>query len=100
MTTSIGLKALKNAEEVGAASVDYLMFAGYLTYGYLWARAAIKAQAILDSGKAKDEAFYKAKLQTAEFYWTRIMPRSKGHSLALEAGSKSMMQMDTEMFAF
>jgi len=100
MTTSVGLKALKNAEEVGAASVDYLMFAGYLTYGYLFARAAVKAQEVLDSGTAEDENFYKAKLQTAEFYWTRIMPRSKAHSLSLEAGSKSMMQMDAEMFAF
>ena len=44
--------------------------------------------------------FYKAKLQTAEFYWTRVMPRSKGHSLAIEAGSKSMMQMDVDIFAF
>lgn len=100
MTTSIGLKALKNPEEVGAASVDYLMFAGYLTYGYLWAKAAIKAQEILDAGTAEKPEFYKAKLQTAEFYWTRIMPRSKAHSLAIEAGSKSMMQMDVDSFAF
>ena len=100
MTTSIGLKALKNPEEVGAASVDYLMFAGYLTYGYLWAKAAIKSQEILDAGTAADPDFYKAKLQTAEFYWTRVMPRSKGHSLAIEAGSKSMMQMDVDIFAF
>lgn len=100
MTTSIGLKALKNPEEVGAASYDYLMFAGYLTYGYLWAMAAVKAQETLDAGETKEPKFYQAKLKTAEFYWTRIMPRSKGHSLALEAGSKNLMQLDEDDFAF
>jgi hypothetical protein len=100
MTTSIGLKALKNAEQVGAASYDYLMFAGYLTYGYLWAKAAIKAQEILDAGETNEKAFYKAKLQTAEFYFYRLMPKSKAHSLALESGSANLMQMKVDDFAF
>lgn len=100
MTTSIGLKALKNPEQVGAASYDYLMFAGYLTYGYLWAKAAIKAQETLDAGETKEKAFYQAKLQTAEFYFYRLMPKSKGHSLSLESGSANLMQMDVDAFAF
>ncbi|MBT8142117.1 MAG: acyl-CoA dehydrogenase C-terminal domain-containing protein [Gammaproteobacteria bacterium] len=99
-TRNIGLKALKNPEEVGAASFDYLMFAGYLTYGYLWAKAAVKAQEILDAGTADNPDFYKAKIQTAEFYWTRIMPRSKAHSLCLESGSENLMQMNVDAFAY
>lgn len=64
----------------------------------LWPR--FKAQEILDAGETKEPKFYEAKLKTAEFYWTRIMPRSKGHSLALETGSNNLMQLDAEAFAF
>ena len=44
LTMKIGMTAMKNREEVGAASVDYLMYSGYATLAFLWARMAKVAQ--------------------------------------------------------
>ncbi len=44
LTTRIGMAAMKNPDEVGAASVDYLMYSGYIVLGYLWLRMALVAQ--------------------------------------------------------
>ncbi|MCS5559477.1 MAG: acyl-CoA dehydrogenase family protein, partial [Oceanospirillaceae bacterium] len=44
LTLKIGMAAMKDRNEVGAASVDYLMYSGYVTQAYLFARAAKVAQ--------------------------------------------------------
>ena len=64
LTGDIGSLAMANADEVGAASVDYLMFSGYVSLAYFWALAATKAQTAIDAGNG-DTDFYKAKIQTA-----------------------------------
>ena len=40
LTTEIGMKAFQNADEVGAAAVDYLRVCGHLVFAYFWARMA------------------------------------------------------------
>jgi len=99
ITGDIGQKAMKNADEIGGASVDYLMFAGYVTLGYFWAKMASVAQSKLkDAGE--DEAFYQAKIKTAAFYFHRILPRAQGHAACIEGGVDSMMALASEDFAF
>jgi alkylation response protein AidB-like acyl-CoA dehydrogenase len=99
ITGDIGQKAMKNPDEIGGASVDYLMFAGYVTLGYFWAKMASVAQSKLkDAGE--DEAFYQAKIKTAAFYFQRILPRAQGHAACMEGGVDSMMALDSEDFAF
>ncbi|MDX1695459.1 MAG: acyl-CoA dehydrogenase C-terminal domain-containing protein [Ketobacteraceae bacterium] len=88
-----------NPDEVGAASFDYLMYSGYVTMAYFWALMAQKAHEKLATGEG-DEDFLKAKIQTAEFYFERLLPRAKGHAESMMAGTKSLMQMDTEHFSF
>ena len=39
ITTEIMMRAMSDADEVGAASVDYLMYAGYVVLAYFWAQA-------------------------------------------------------------
>ena len=98
MTMHIGGKAAENADEVGAASVDYLMYAGYLVLAYTWLKIAVVAkQKLADGG---DEAFYQAKLQTAHFYFQRLLPRASGHYEAAMAGGETLMALDQEHFAF
>lgn len=99
LTMEIGTKAGESLDEIGAASVDYLMFTGYICLGYTWARMAVVAKQKLDEGTT-EEAFYKAKLQTAEFYFKRLLPRAKGHYEAALAGADSVMAMDEEAFMF
>src|SRR5690606_27322269 len=61
LTQKIGMAAMKNPDEVGAASVDYLMFSGYVTLAYFWLRMAVVAQQKLEAGVG-EAAFYEAKL--------------------------------------
>lgn len=99
LTMGIGMKAMQNKDEVGAASVDYLMYSGYTTLAWFWARMALTAQQALDAGT--DEAdFYKAKIATAQFYYQRILPRTRSLAATIQAGGDSLMQLDAEHFAF
>lgn len=99
MTESIGAKAMKNPDEIGAASVDYLMYSGYVTLAYFWAKMAKTAQDKLAQG-SDDDAFYQAKIKTARFYFQRILPRAKGHAACVENGGLSMMELTEDEFSF
>ena len=62
VTMKIGMSAMQNRDEVGGAAVDYMMYSGYITLAYIWARMAKTAQEKLAAGEG-DEAFYKSKLE-------------------------------------
>ena len=97
LTMKIGMKAMKNREEVGAASVDYLMYSGYVILAYLWAdMARVAKEKLADS--TTEEGFYKAKVQTADFYFGKILPRTEMHKACMEAGAESVMSMAAENF--
>ncbi|WP_410960986.1 acyl-CoA dehydrogenase C-terminal domain-containing protein, partial [Salmonella sp. SAL4430] len=67
LTMKVGMAAMKDREEVGAASVDYVMYSGYACLAYFWADIARLAAEKLAAGTS-EAAFYTAKLQTARFY--------------------------------
>ena len=43
LTLWIGMQAMQNQEEAGAAATDYLRLVGHLCFGYFWARMAVLA---------------------------------------------------------
>ncbi|CDF94550.1 MULTISPECIES: acyl-CoA dehydrogenase C-terminal domain-containing protein [unclassified Pseudomonas] len=98
LTTQVGMAAMKNPDEVGAASVDYLMYSGYIILAYLWLRMALVAQAQLDGGTG-DADFCRGKLATCEFYFKRLLPRTAAHRAAIEAGGDCLMSLPAELFA-
>ena len=97
LTLHIGTKAMENADEAGAASVDYLMFSGYACLAYFWAKAAVKAQAALALETSESE-FYKAKLITAQFYYQRILPRTSACEAAILSGADNVMSLGVDAF--
>ncbi len=99
MTETLGMKAMQNPDEIGAASVDYLMYSGYLTLAYFWAKMAKVAQEKLAAGDT-DKAFYEAKIKTARFYFQRMLPRAQGHAACVENGADAMMAHDVDEFEF
>lgn len=99
ITMQVGMKAMQNRDEVGAASVDYLMYSGYVTLAYLWARMAETAQRKLDAGEG-DAEFYKAKLTTARFYFQRLLPRTRSLVDTMLSGSDNLMTLEEEHFQF
>jgi len=100
VTANIGARAQKNPDEVGAASVDYLMYSGYIFMGYLWARAAKTALAALARSDNPEPEFYRAKLITARFYFERILPRTLTLVATINAGADNLMELDAAHFAF
>jgi len=87
-------QAKRNANEVGAASVEYLHLFGYVAYAFMWARMASVAQAKL----SEDEGFYGGKLATAEFFFARLLPRTLGLEASIRAGSASLFSLAAEQF--
>ena len=97
LTMLVGAAAMNDPEEVGAASVDYLMYSGYLVLAWFWAQMAEVAHRQLAAG-AGDPNFYTAKLQTARFYYERILPRTLAHAAAVRSGAANVMDMAAENF--
>ncbi len=94
LTTELGMKAFGNADEVGAAAVDYLRVCGHLVFAYFWARMAKVALAKKDSG----DPFYTAKLATARFYFAKLLPETASLIRTARAGLKPLMEMDEALF--
>ncbi|MGD9832770.1 MAG: acyl-CoA dehydrogenase C-terminal domain-containing protein [Piscinibacter sp.] len=94
LTTELGMKAMGNADEVGAAAVDYLRVCGHLVFAYFWARMAKVALAKKDSG----DPFYTAKLATARFYYAKLLPETAGLIRSCRAGLAPLMEMDEALF--
>jgi alkylation response protein AidB-like acyl-CoA dehydrogenase len=94
LTTELGMKAFGNADEVGAAAVDYLRVCGHLVFAYFFARMAKIALAKKDSG----DPFYTAKLATARFYFAKLLPETAGLIRSARAGVAPLMAMDEALF--
>jgi len=93
LTIEIGRKAMGNADEVGAASVDYLFYSGYVALAYWWARAVATANA-----GAYPEDFKTMKRETARFYFARILPRIHTHAATMRSGAANLQSLDAALF--
>lgn len=94
LTTELGMKAFGNADEVGAAAVDYLRICGHLVFAYFWSRMAKLALAKKDGG----DPFYTAKLHTARFYFAKLLPETAGLIRSARAGVAPLMAMEEALF--
>jgi hypothetical protein len=94
LTMEIGMKAMQNQDEVGAAAVPYLRVVGHLVYSYFFARMAKIALAKLESG----DNFYKAKLATARFYFARLLPETAMLIRQARSGAKPLLDLEAELF--
>ncbi|MBK1689600.1 acyl-CoA dehydrogenase C-terminal domain-containing protein [Rubrivivax gelatinosus] len=94
LTTELGMKAMRNTDEVGAAAVDYLRVCGDLVFAYFWARMAKVALEKQGSG----DPFYTAKLHTARFYFAKLLPETAGLIRTARSGSDALMAMDESLF--
>ncbi|MEE3119333.1 MAG: acyl-CoA dehydrogenase C-terminal domain-containing protein [Pseudomonadota bacterium] len=100
LTVRIMLAARKDRDLVSSAAHDFLMYSGYVTMAYIWLRQSAVAVDKLDNGGADAEAFYQAKLATAEFYYERLLPRAQSHATSMLSPTASVMQLADEHMAF
>jgi hypothetical protein len=89
----------RDVQEIGAVSVDFLQYSAYVLLAGFWLQAAARAQDALEAGGG-EAAFYQAKLQSADFYLRRVLPRASAHREALLGGAACLMAMDEASFAF
>jgi hypothetical protein len=78
LTYRIAMGARKDKDFVGSASVEYLMYSGYVSLAYHWLKMEVAAEAALVAGGVEDKEFYAAKIETSHFYFENILPRTRG----------------------
>ena len=89
ITTEIGFKSFQNPDELGAASTDYLRIIGHWLFSYLFAKMAAVAQEEIN--KANQDPFYLAKIETAQFYFKKLLPETLSLIYTATSGSKALM---------
>ena len=94
-TGQIAQSGLKNPDEAGAASTDYLRLFGLVAFAYLWARMA---KIGLDHQTDDEADFYAAKVATAKFFMDKILPQTGALFSSIMAGSGSIMDFPEASF--
>lgn len=93
LTMQIGQRAVADADEVGAAAYDYLMYSGYVALAYWWARSVAASEA-----SSQSERFKAGKRETARFYFARLLPRTRAHAEAIAAPASTLTALDADAF--
>src|SRR5438309_7587711 len=88
---------LANPNNAGAAAYPYMTLLGVVSLGLMWLRMAKASTAALAAG-AEDKAFHEAKLVTARFFASHVMPETGSLRRKIEAGSETLMALPAEAF--
>ena len=87
--TSWLIEKNKNSkDDVSAACNDYLKVLGYLGLAHSWLKILKVSYDKYDTNKS----FFEDKINTATYYFDKILPRAQSHYLSAITGSKSMMK--------
>ncbi|MDP6345056.1 MAG: acyl-CoA dehydrogenase C-terminal domain-containing protein [Alphaproteobacteria bacterium] len=96
-TQHVALEGMRDADEAGAASSDYLRLFGLVALGFMWAQMAKTAREKLAAGP-DDPGFYEDKLITGRFFMQRMLPDTGSLLSKVMAGADSMMALKAEAF--
>ena len=80
---------LKNQkDDVSAACNDFLKVLGYVALGFSW----LKMTKVSFNNSSKNKNFYEEKINTAKYFFDKILPRIDSHYNSAIAGSESLMK--------
>ena len=96
-TSHVAVAGMKDADEAGAASSDYLRLFALVALGWMWAESARVALDRLEEG-TDEPAFYEAKLATARFFMDRMLPDTAALQQKVQAGAASTMALAPDRF--
>lgn len=97
VTAQMTQKMMKNPDEAGAASTDYLKAVALVAIGFMWAQMAKVSKQKLAEGSGNAE-FYETKIATARFFMERMLPDVQSAAAKAGAGAESMMALPEEAF--
>jgi hypothetical protein len=89
--------AMANPNNLGAGAHHYMHIMGVVCLGLMWLRMGKAATAALTQGSG-DEAFYRAKLTTARYFFERFGPDAGALRRKIEAGAEAVMALDEDAF--
>lgn len=96
-TAVIAQKGLKNPDEAGAASVDYMRQFALVALAYMWCLMVQAAQKKLADGDG-DKDFFEAKIKTGRFFMQRVLPESDAKFKMVMAGADTLMELEASGF--
>ena len=83
----INEKAILNKDDVSAAANDYLKTLGFISVAYAW----IKVLEVSFKDYNQNKNFYDDKINTAKFYFEKVLPRAEQHYKTAISGSLNIM---------
>ena len=97
VTRSVIDRAGDNPEEIGAASYAYMELLGMTLYNFMWLRILAAVLPKLQAGSG-DTPHLSGLVKTAEFFFARLLPRTRALVEEIEAGAETLMAMSAEEF--
>ena len=89
-TSWIKEKIQNSKDDASAACNDYVKALGFVSIAYAWFKVLEVSFKDYDNNKN----FYEDKIQTAKFYFKRVLPRVENHFKIATAGSDYIMNFD------
>ena len=83
----INEKTKSDKDDVSAAANDYLKTLGFVSVAYAW----IKVLDISFKNYNENKNFYDDKINTAKFYFDKVLPRAEQHYKSAISGSSNIM---------
>ena len=83
----IDQKAKTDKDDVSAAANDYLKTLGFVSIAYAW----IKVLQVSFKDYSENKNFYEDKINTAKFYFDKVLPRAEQHYKSAISGSSIIM---------
>jgi hypothetical protein len=97
-TMWLAQNGMKNPDDAGAGSTDFMHLFGLVALGYMWARMAESAQERLSQGINGSSRFYENKIITGRFFMERILPETAVRLSRIQNGSESIMALEADEF--
>ncbi len=80
-------KSKTDKDDVSAAANDYLKSLGFVSIAYAW----IKVLEVSFKDYNENKSFYDDKIDTARFYFDKVLPRAEHHYKSAISGSSNIM---------
>ncbi len=87
-TSWLEKKHSSSKDDVSSACNDYLKVFGYVSLGYSW----LKILRISHEKLKVNKNFFEDKINTATYYFDKILPRVQSHYISAISGSQTMMK--------
>ena len=94
---TVATNSMKNRDEAGAASTDYLRMFALNVMALCWLKMIKTAQEKIAAGEG-NKKFYETKIKTGRFFFEKMLPEANSRFTSLNSGAASMMALHEDEF--